>query len=125
MKKVLVVDDEPMVLMGVHNALSRRAYSMELAVCAEEAIEMLEAGQRFDVLVCDLRMPGMDGVSLLEYVSKKYPDVIRIVLTGDGGCERALRARELSHRFLEKPYNAARLREIIGEVTAPPNSRLN
>jgi CheY-like chemotaxis protein len=118
MNRVLVVDDEPMALMGTYYTLSRARQSLEieLAIGAEEAVELLELGREFDLLICDLRMPGMDGVRLLEYVHDKHPDVLRIAVTGNADCEQGHRAGELCHLVLEKPYHARALQRVVREV---------
>jgi DNA-binding NtrC family response regulator len=125
-KRILVVDDEPSVLLGIcHNLRGRRAeWEAVLALDTEEACMRLDAAPDIDVLVCDLAMPGEGGVRVLRHAMEKYPHVARIVLSGKGRSEVASEARQLCHRFLEKPCSAQVLQETIQWVISrPPESR--
>jgi two-component system probable response regulator PhcQ len=115
MKRILVVDDEPSILLGICHSLRGRRNEWEavLALDAEEACERMDIAPDIDVLVCDLAMPGGGGEKVLRYASEKYPHIARIVLTGEGHTERAKRAREICHRFLDKPCPAKELQEAI------------
>ena len=115
MKRILVVDDEPSVLLGICHSLHGRRSEWEavLALDTEEACERLDAAPDIDVLVCDLAMPGGGGEVVLRHASANYPQITRIVLSGQGRSESAKRARELCHRFLEKPCPAKDLQEAI------------
>jgi HD-like signal output (HDOD) protein len=75
---------------------------MAFATSGQEALAILESG-RFDMIVTDMRMPGMDGAELLEQVQKRFPAVIRVVLSGYVEREAALRAVPVAHQFLAKP----------------------
>jgi HD-like signal output (HDOD) protein len=70
-------------------------------------------GSHFDVIVTDMRMPGMDGAQLLTSVKERFPSIIRIVLSGFFEKEAALRAVAVAHRFLAKPCDPKDLRETI------------
>jgi HD-like signal output (HDOD) protein len=67
----------------------------------------------FDVIVSDMRMPGMDGAALLTRVRDRYPEVVRIVLSGHSSLPSALRAVPVAHQFLAKPCDAEMLRVAI------------
>jgi putative nucleotidyltransferase with HDIG domain len=114
MKRVMFVDDEPRVLDGLRRMLhkQRNDWDMVFVNSGQEALRELE-GSRFDVLVSDMRMPQMDGAALLTQVQKRYPAVVRIVLSGHSDMEAALRAVPVAHQFLAKPCNPETLVEVI------------
>ena len=114
MKRILFVDDEPRVLDGLGRMLrpQRKLWEMSFANSGEEALAML-AVKPFDVIVTDMRMPSMDGAKLLEHVQERFPNVIRIVLSGYFEKEAALRAAPVAHQFLAKPCDPEALREAV------------
>jgi DNA-binding NtrC family response regulator len=91
--KVLFVDDEPRILDGLRRSLraKRGEWDMSFAPGGEPALEVL-AGAPHDVIVSDMRMPGMDGAELLTRVSTLYPEVARVVLSGQAEAEAAIPA---------------------------------
>lgn len=114
MKRILFVDDEPNILQSLRDLLraQRREWEMHFVGSGEEALQLLEA-QPFDVVVSDMRMPRMDGATLLRHVKERYPRVVRIVLSGHTEMEAALRTVPIAHQFLGKPCEADRLRSVI------------
>ena len=114
MTRVLFVDDETRVLEGLQRMLRARRHEWEM-VFADNGPSALEACARspFDVVVSDLRMPGMDGASLLSEVQRRHPDTVRIVLSGHADRAGAARAARVAHQFLAKPTDAAGLTETI------------
>ena len=79
--KILLVDDEEMILRGLKRALFANKWSIFLATSGQEALKILES-QAIDIIISDILMPKMNGVQLLEKVSEKYPNVIRASLSG-------------------------------------------
>jgi CheY-like chemotaxis protein len=114
MKSILFVDDEPAVLCSLRRALSRERgrWSMAFAASAEAALAEIDK-QRFDIVVSDLRMPGMDGVELLQLVASRQPTAVRIILSGNVEKAESDRAREAVHEVLSKPYPTAELRATL------------
>ena len=102
--KVLFVDDAPRVLEGLERAFFRIGDDIEFSSASggAEAIERL-AAEEFEVIVTDMRMPGIDGATLLERVHLSHPGVVRIVLSGQTDEAQAMRAAPFAHRFLAKP----------------------
>jgi HD-like signal output (HDOD) protein len=109
------VDDEPRVLEGLENLLRphRREWKMTFVLGGNAAVDLLET-QRFDVVVSDVRMPGIDGAALLRFVRDKYPDTVRVVLSGYADAEASMRALPLAHQFLSKPCDPALLQSVLG-----------
>src|SRR5580700_8181364 len=104
MKSVLFVDDEPYVLEGLRRLLHayRGEWNMKFTTSAPEALQLL-AEAPCDVIVTDMRMPGMSGAELLARVTQLYPHVVRIVLSGMSDKEQSLASAIAAHQFLEKP----------------------
>jgi CheY-like chemotaxis protein len=102
--KILFVDDEQRILEGIERTLFSLddECEAEFALSGDNALELLQQGT-FDVIVSDMRMPGMDGAQLLSAVRKRYPQMIRVILSGQSEEEAALRAVPVAHQFLSKP----------------------
>lgn len=113
-KRILFVDDEPAVLEGLRNRLrkQRERWEMSFVEGGEAALRHM-ASTPVDVLVTDMRMPGMDGATLMERVRASHPGVVRIVLSGHSELEAALRAVPVAHQFLSKPCEPTVLEAVI------------
>lgn len=95
----------------------RKRWDMEFAVGGERALQACQA-RSFDVVVSDMRMPGMDGAALLGFIRDRFPGAARIVLSGYTDLALATRAVPVAHRFLAKPCDATELRTTIERVCA-------
>ncbi len=122
MKRILFCDDEPNVTDGLKRMLRRyrREWDMAFVNSGREALERM-ARDRFDVLVTDMKMPGMDGVELLERVKENHPETVRIVLSGYSELEASLRAVPVAHQFLTKPCEPDVLRSVVERALALQN----
>jgi two-component system nitrogen regulation response regulator NtrX len=110
--RVLVVDDEPSILLEIAGALKRH-YDVLTATSAEAAGKLL-ATERLDLLITDLRLPGKDGLSLLEEAKAAIPDLPVVLLSGHGTIEEAVRAIRLGAAdFIEKPFGPERLQVTV------------
>src|SRR5271157_5517649 len=114
MRRVLFVDDEPRFYEGLQRLLrpQRHEWEMAFAPSGHAALALMEASP-FDVIVSDMRMPGMDGAALLCRVRELYPQVVRIVLSGHTELSAALQVVPVAHQFLAKPCDAEMLRVAI------------
>jgi putative nucleotidyltransferase with HDIG domain len=112
--RILFVDDEPNILEGLQDLLRRyrRKWDMVFVGSGEEALEEIDKGH-FDVVVSDMRMPGIDGAGLLRRVQETKPHIVRIVLSGFAELEAALRVVPVAHQFLIKPTSAEVLENVI------------
>ncbi len=118
MIKILFVDDEVRILDGLQRMLrpQRDKWEMVFAPGGVAALALLEKSL-FDVVVSDMRMPGIDGVALLEVVKKKYPSALRIILSGYTQMEASYRVVPVAHQFLLKPCDGPTLRNAIDRAT--------
>ncbi len=114
MKKILFVDDEPNLLDGLQRMLRgmRKEWQMAFAPGAREALEIL-GNDSFDVIVTDMRMPGMDGCRLLNEVKERFPNIVRIILSGYSDKEEVLKSIGPVHQYLSKPCDAQILKSTI------------
>jgi response regulator RpfG family c-di-GMP phosphodiesterase len=119
---ILCVDDEPRVVEGMALHL-RRDFRVLTASGGQSALQMLKDSGAPAVIVSDMRMPGMDGATLLRHVKQLHPDTTRILLTGETGRDAAIAAVNEGQifRFLTKPCTPDHLRTAI--VAAVENHR--
>jgi putative nucleotidyltransferase with HDIG domain len=112
--RILFVDDDRGVLQGLERMLFEMAeeWDMVFVDAPEAALAALDESH-FDVIVSDVRMPGMDGGALLSRVRESHPNVVRILLTGYSELEATLRAVPVAHRFLTKPCKPAVLVDVL------------
>ena len=113
-KGILFVDDEPNILSGIKRMLHsmRKKFTFYFAESGIEALALMEEHD-VDIVVSDMRMPGMDGAELLKEVQQRFPHAIRIMLSGQASEEALIRTVNIIHIFLDKPCNPERLKEIL------------
>ncbi len=116
-RKILLVDDEPLLLEAI-NRLLRKSCEIYTAQSGELALDMLFQEGPFAVIISDYKMPGMDGIELLSRVQKIFPNVMRIMLTGQSDMQTAIDAINLGavFRFLTKPCSNEQIQTVIEEA---------
>jgi HD-like signal output (HDOD) protein len=114
MKDILFVDDERDLLDSLRARLykHRHDWNMKFVVSGDEAIVALEQ-QKFDLVVSDVRMPGMDGGQLLTVVKQRWPNTMRIIVSGYSDPVQAVRLTSLAHQYVSKPCDGRELENII------------
>jgi len=114
MKNILFVDDEAELLDSLRARLRkhRSDWNMTFVDSGEKALQELQK-QRIDLIVSDVRMPGMDGGQLLTVVKQRWPETIRIVLSGYSEQAQVLRLTLLAQQYISKPCNAQQLENTI------------
>jgi putative nucleotidyltransferase with HDIG domain len=114
MTRIVFVDDEVNLLQGMRRSLHamRGEWDMEFALCGADALNLLKTSPA-DVIVSDMRMPGMDGWQLLTEVKKLYPQTVRLILSGDAEATSIMRAVGMAHQYLAKPCDGAAIKNAI------------
>src|SRR5512143_444342 len=103
--KILVADDEEITLKHLTYALEKDGYDVTAVKNGLDALKKIEADE-FDVLIADIKMPGMDGIAVLSEVKDKYPAIDVIIITGFGSIESAVNAMSKGATdYITKPFN--------------------
>ncbi len=114
--KLLIVDDDVKLLSTMSERLGLKDFDVSTATDGKSAIKIAKKGQ-FDVAILDLKMPGMDGLELLEILKKKHKYLEIIMLTGFASVDTAMEAGKLgAFGYLEKPYNFENLVEKLKDA---------
>src|SRR5919108_726859 len=112
-KHLLLVEDEAALRRAVAEQLVDRGYQVEEAESGEAAVARL-AEFAFDIIITDLRLPGVDGSTVLEAAVKRYPDIIAIVVTGFGTVKDAVEAiKRGAWDFVNKPFQIDELLHVL------------
>lgn len=115
-QRILIVDDEKNIRLTLCHTLEMTGYSVETAVNGEDALQQLEE-QSFDLVLLDLKMPGMDGAEVLAQVNQRHPDVKVIIVTAHGTVDNAVEAMKTGAMdFIQKPFAPQEIRELVAEV---------
>lgn len=116
-RTLLLVDDEPDITSSLERIFRRRHYRVIKAISGKEALDILK-NENVGVVITDQRMPEMTGVQLLTQVHKLYPDMIRIILTGQADMDAVMDAvnKGSVYRFLTKPWNSDELAISVDEA---------
>jgi DNA-binding NtrC family response regulator len=113
-KHLLLVEDEAPLRQAIAEQLSDRGYHVEQAESGEAAIARL-ADFAFDIIITDLRLPGVDGSAVIEAAVARYPDIIAIVVTGYGTVKDAVEAiKRGASDFVSKPFQIDELLHVLG-----------
>ena len=113
-KRILFVDDEEFALRGLDRLLRsmRDEWEMEFVDAGDKALARMAEAQ-FDVIVSDMRMPGMNGAELLNEVMKRHPKTIRLILSGYADRDLILKCIGFTHQYLAKPCDAKTLKMTV------------
>lgn len=118
-KRLLFVDDETAVLQGLKRALRGQSqhWDMQFVDSAAAALDALER-EPVDVVITDMRMPEMNGAELLQQLSQRYPQVIRLVLSGHADEALIAQSVSLAHQYLPKPCSVTELKQVVNALFA-------
>ena len=118
-KRILFVDDEVLVLEGLQRMLRpmREEWEMEFLDSGAKALERM-AQLPFDVVVSDMRMPGMNGAELLSRVMQQHPKTVRFILSGHADKELILKCVGSTHQYLAKPCDPEVIKAIVRRASA-------
>jgi DNA-binding NtrC family response regulator len=113
-RRILLVDDEANVCRALRRSLSREGYQIETFTDAVEALDRMKA-VGFDVVISDHLMPEMTGLDFLKRVRDRFPDAVRIILTGHADMQTAIDAINQGeiYRFLTKPWDDLELKVCL------------
>jgi DNA-binding NtrC family response regulator len=112
-KHLLLVEDESMLRQAIAEQLADRGYHVEQADTGEAALTHL-ADFAFDVIVTDLRLPGIDGAAVVDAAVERYPDIVAIVVTGYGTVKDAVEAiKRGAWDFVSKPFQIDELLHVL------------
>jgi len=113
---ILVIDDEESIRDSCRQTLVRKASRVEVATDGLTGLEILEK-EAFDLVILDLKMPGLSGMEVLNKIRQEYPEMVVVVITGYATVESAVEAmRSGAYDFLPKPFTPETLRAIVGRA---------
>ncbi|MFT7580782.1 MAG: two-component system response regulator AtoC [Myxococcota bacterium] len=117
-KRLLVVDDEANMRTVLAELLSREGYAVETAADGRDALKALKrTGGNVHAVLTDMRMPGMDGMTLLQEIGSRYPGRPVVMLTAHGSVDTAVEAMKVgAFDFVTKPFDADELRAVIAKA---------
>jgi CheY-like chemotaxis protein len=119
---VLVVDDEPDLLSVIGEILAARGYQVEIAASGAEALERLERRERFDLILSDVRMPGLDGPAFYQALEERHPELVGRVVFMTGNIlteDSADFFAATGAPCLRKPFETEDLERVFEQVLAP------
>ncbi|HSN26863.1 MAG TPA: sigma-54 dependent transcriptional regulator [Kofleriaceae bacterium] len=115
-RSVLVVEDEPETATLLADSLRRRGFKVDAVYSGEACLEHLQTN-KVDVVVTDVRMPGMDGIELCRQLRDRYTDLLPLVITGVGGIETVIQAiRAGAYDYISKPVKVDALEIAVGRA---------
>jgi len=114
--KILIVDDETNIRMTLKQCFTAEKYDIDMAVNGQEALEKIKANT-YDIVLLDIRMPGLTGLEVLEKVRDNNINVDVVMMTAYGSVEKAVEAMKLGAiDFIGKPFTPTQIREIVDNV---------
>lgn len=113
-RNLLCIDDEENIINSLKRFLRKEEYTLFTAGSAEEGMELLDRNE-IGVVLSDLMMPGMDGLTFFDVISKTHKDTVKILLTGHASIESTLEAinRLSLFGYLIKPWPASELKSTL------------
>lgn len=114
---IMVIDDESEMLESYNKILTREGYGVKTYQSAQDALESLNQSHHFSLVICDIKMPGMDGMEFLAAAKEKHPQIPVIMVTGYGTLDSAIEAVKIgAFDFIEKPFSTKKLLKSISSA---------
>ena len=114
--RIMIVDDEMIVRESFHHWFAKQGHIVKSAASGAEALEKIESTP-FDLLFVDIKMPGMNGIELLERVKAEYPDTLVVIITAFGSIETAVNAMKIgASDYLLKPFKPDQLNLVMEKI---------
>jgi DNA-binding NtrC family response regulator len=111
--KILVVDDELSVCKSIKRILEKKGYDVDMIQRGKDALDMIERDP-YEVMIVDLKMPGMDGIEVLKNVRERHPEIMVLIITGFASVESAVEAMKLgAFDYVAKPFSPDELSIIV------------
>jgi two-component system sensor histidine kinase/response regulator len=111
--QVLIIDDEETVVGALAEFFSMHGYEVESAVTARQALGLINE-KKFEIVICDLRLPGMNGVELLDHVMEANPETVFIIMTGYASVQSAVEAmKKGAYDYVVKPFSMYELEKTV------------
>ena len=114
--RLLVVDDEPKICHLIEELLKLEGYRVDVSFSGMEALQMIKKNE-YQMLLTDLKMPGIDGLELIKKAKKECPEIRAIMVTGNASVDIAIRS--LRHKidgYIRKPFNISKLRKVVRQT---------
>ncbi len=117
MIKIIFVDDESNLLDGLKRLLRKKKdeWDMSFVRSGQDALQCLDK-EKYDIIVTDYKMPGMDGLKLLELAKSRHKEIRRVILSGQSESEIFVKAKEIADAYVSKPCNSDELISAIEGV---------
>lgn len=114
--KILIVDDEEIQRISLRDELLEAGYETRAVESPQIALKLLQK-ETFDIILTDQKMPGMDGLALLQRVKQMQPNVTVIIMTAYGTVESAVQAMKSgAYHYLTKPFNTDELLQVLKQL---------
>lgn len=116
--KILTIDDDQWIRNSLTYYFKKKALSFVALESAEEALELL-TGEAFDIVICDYKLPGMDGLAFFRQLKNRYPHVQTVLITAYGTDEVVAEATALGiTEFIQKPFTTKTIEECFARILA-------
>ncbi len=115
--RALLVDDEEELVTTLQERLSYRDIDADFSLTGADAIQKMRE-KRFDIVVLDLKLPGISGIETMRVLKNEYPDVPIILITGHGSPDTTDDLPKGAYEYLPKPINIEKLMEVMKEALA-------
>jgi CheY-like chemotaxis protein len=114
-RKILVVDDEELIRELLQTVVQQYEFSVDVAAEGKEALERLSS-ESYGLVLCDVAMPGMNGIELFLQASERYPDVPFVMMSGYTVNDDEHRTIRQASGFLQKPFGVDKVREVLIKI---------
>jgi DNA-binding NtrC family response regulator len=119
-RRILVVDDEPIVTASCRRVLAEAGYKVDTAATGRDGLSRA-AGENFDLVVADLRLPDLDGMELVRTLRSKRWAVAVVIITGYGSVPSAVEAMKLGvSEYIQKPFTPEQITEAVSNALGTP-----
>jgi len=122
-KNILIVDDELLIRDLLYDFFSEKNWIVSVSDSGDRALELLKT-RRFDLALIDLKMPEIDGISLIKSIQARYPSISIVIITAFPSFESAVEALRLKiDDYITKPFNINKLFKTVCDILSKPKDQ--